>query len=197
MATNKKRIALYGVFFVIAAFIAYLQIKEYRSSRLPTLPILGKVPEFSLYAEDSTAFTAKEMRGHVTIADFIFTSCAGPCPLMSAQMQQLQHSTSEHPDVRLVSFSVDPETDTPEVLRDYGRRFGAIKGKWTFLTGSKSAIYDITRNGFHLAVEADSEAIAHSTKFVLIDKESTIRGYYDSEDSESMTRLIEDIKSLR
>ncbi len=191
------RVGLYALLFMLAALIAFLQLKESRDRPKTVLPKFGQVPEFSLTAEDNTVFTTKDMRGHVTIADFIFTSCAGPCPLMSAQMQQLQHSTSEHPDVKLVSFSVDPETDTPEVLREYGERYGAIKGKWTFLTGSKSAIYDITRNGFHLAIEADSEAIAHSTKFVLIDKASTIRGYYDSEDSESMTRLIEDIKSLR
>ncbi len=196
MATNKLRIALYGAFFVIAAFIGYLQVNEYWNRQHPTLPKFGQVPEFSLKAEDSTAFTTNAMRGHVTVADFIFTSCAGPCPLMSAQMRQLQQDVYADPEVKLVSFSVDPEQDTPEVLSDYARRFGAIKGKWTFLTGSKSAIYDLTRKGFHLSVEADSDAIAHSTKFVLIDKEAAVRGYYDSGDDSTLTRLVADARAL-
>ena len=98
--------------------------------------------------------------------------------------------------VQFISFSVDPETDTPEVLSEYAARFGAEEGRWRFLTGDRRVIYDLARNGFHLVAEADSEGIAHSTKFILIDQSAMIRGYYDSDDEESMRSLITDLHSL-
>ena len=192
----KIRIGIYAAFFVTALVALILQMREAGKDNQAPLPRLGAVPTFSLTADDSTAFTTNEIRGHVIIADFIFTNCGGPCPLMSAQMQELQREFQKESDIRLLSFSVDPDNDTPGVLRTYGQRFGALSGKWTFLTGLKSTIYNLTRNGFHLALDEDQDAIAHSTKFVLIDKETSIRGYYDSDDRGSMKRLVEDARSL-
>ena len=95
--------------------------------------------------------------------------------------------------LQLVSFSVDPDEDTPDVLKEYAGRFSAVGGKWIFLTGQATDMYTLSRTGFHLGVEADSNAILHSTKFVLIDADAVIRGYYDSEDEESLTRLRKDV----
>ena len=189
------RIAVTAIFLVAAIVLAWFQFRSPDRER-SSLVKLGGVPPFHLITDENKEFSDRDLRGHVTIVDFIFTNCAGPCPLMSGQVEQMQTATLENPDIRFLSFSVDPETDTPDVLRSYGDRFGARSGKWTFLTGDKMKIYDLIRNGFHLAIEADSDAIAHSTKFVLLDKEASIRGYYDSGDDSVSAELIHDARGL-
>lgn len=84
--------------------------------------------------------------------EFFYSSCPDVCPLQSARMAHLQRDLADQPDVRLVSISVDPEHDTPEVLRDYAQRFGADPERWLFLTGDKVAIHRLARDGFHLSV---------------------------------------------
>ncbi|HTK80850.1 MAG TPA: SCO family protein [Bacteroidota bacterium] len=193
---KKFRTLSFAALFVLAAGIAGLQLWQKTRITESSLPRLGALPAFSLTAHDSSKFSERDFATKVTITDFIFTTCAGPCPLMSAQMQHLQETLHENPSVQFVSFSVDPETDTPGVLTEYAVRFGAIPGKWKFLTGPKKEIYDIIRDGFHLAIADDENAIAHSTKFVVVDKKGQIRGYYDSEDEGSMKKLLEDVHSL-
>ncbi len=186
---------MYVALFLLAGGIATFKLWQYYQQQ-PPLPDLGIVSDFSLMTADRKAFTHQDFIGKVTITDFIFTTCAGPCPIMSGQMQQLQATLHENSSIQFVSFSVDPEYDTPEILTEYATRYGAIKDKWIFLTGEKKTIYDITKNSFHLSVEDDENAVLHSTKFVLVDQEARIRGYYDSEDEESLKKLIEDTKSL-
>lgn len=190
------RITLALVFLLLAAGVVGTQLWQRYQLQHPALPELGSVPRLSLTTSTHRPFTENDFKGKVTITDFIFTSCAGPCPYMSGQMQQLQTTLHEEPSIQFVSVSVDPETDTPEVLAEYGERFGAISGKWIFLTGQKKEIYDAIRDGFHLAIADDENTISHSTKFVLIDKEGRIRGYYDSEDDDSLKKLVDDAKSL-
>ena len=186
------------VFFAILflALAAFVGVRLFYLNKQPQLPVLGTVPTFHLTAQDRRSFTKDELLGKVNIIDFIFTTCAGPCPLMSAQMQSIQSKVENEHGIALVSFTVDPEADTPEVLTEYAKRFGAMPERWTFLTGSKTDIYTLTRYGFKLAIDADSNAIAHSTKFVLVDKEANIRGYYDSEDQESINRLLDHAVAL-
>ena len=192
---SKLRTTIYAVFFLFAIGVVAYQLYQRYKLQHPALPEFGTVPTFTLTTEDHRTFSHEDFKGKVTITDFIFTTCAGPCPIMSGQMQQLQ-ATLQKTSIQFVSFSVDPETDTPEVLTEYANRFGAIKGQWIFLTGAKQIIYEAIRSGFHLAIEDDENAIAHSTKFVLVDKEGQIRGYYDIEDDDSMKKLVEDAKSL-
>lgn len=194
--SHEYRNGLYVMVIIFAAALIFLQQREQVPKPHASLPGYGKVPEFSLTSEDSTPFTTREMRGHVTVADFIFTTCGGPCPLMSAQMQQLQKEVLNETSMKLLSVTVDPAEDTPAVLDEYAKRFGAVKGKWTFLTGVKARIYDLMKNGFHLSVEADTDAITHSTKFVLIDTDLTIRGYYDSGDDSTLIQLMADARAL-
>jgi len=159
----------------------------------PALPELGSVPPFTLVAESSDTVDQSLFDGKISVVDFVFTSCAGICPMMSGTMAWMQEEFDGQPSIQLVSFSVDPETDTPEVLREYGKRYGARPGKWTFLTGPKPIIYDITRKGFHLGVDTEGEnAIIHSQKFVLVDGRGTIRGYYDSDSTDAMDNLRDD-----
>jgi protein SCO1/2 len=156
------------------------------------LPSYGVVPDFSLTDQSSQPFlSANTLRGKVWIADFIFTNCAGPCPRMSAQMRQVDNALK---DVKFVSFTVDPARDTPAVLAKYAQRYQAEPGVWYFLTGSQPALHDLARNVFMLGdVNGD---LQHSTRFVLIDKQSRVRGYYLTSDEDAIPRLIADAKQV-
>lgn len=174
-----------------------------RAAEAP-LPVLGEIKEFDLMERSGRSVNAAELKGRVWIADFFFTHCAGPCPLMSSGMRKLQEELAGDADVRLLSFSVDPERDTPEVLTEYAARYEAKGEKWLFLTGDKKQVYDLAEQHFHLGVgeipeeerEAADQSVRHSTKFVLLDRSLRIRGYYDSENPQSIEQLIKDAKTL-
>jgi protein SCO1/2 len=156
------------------------------------LPSYGVVPDFSLTDQSNQPFlSANVLRGKVWIADFIFTNCAGPCPRMSAQMRQVDNALH---DIKFVSFTVDPARDTPEVLQKYAQRYQAEPGVWYFLTGSQADLHNLARNVFLLGdVNGD---LQHSTRFVLIDKRSRVRGYYLTSDDDAIPRLIADAKHV-
>jgi protein SCO1/2 len=161
------------------------------------LPVLSRIPDFALTERSSRVVKLTDLDGKVWIADFIFTQCAGICPAMSASMRKLQDALPS--EVRLVSFSVDPAHDTPEVLSAYAQRFGADPERWLFLTGDMPAIHKLSFEGFKLAVESSDSAIepiAHSSRFVLVDRKGHIRGYYSMEDEGAFDRLVKDVKSL-
>ncbi|TAK62430.1 MAG: SCO family protein, partial [Bacteroidetes bacterium] len=103
---------------------------------------------------------------------------------------------SAQPEIHFLSFSVDPEYDTPSILKEYGSKFGANFNQWIFLTGDKHEIYSLARHNFHLTTEDEGESILHSTKFILIDAKGTIRGYYDYEDTTAISKLTTDVNAL-
>ena len=190
-------ITIFGIPFTLGMFIVGYWYLTTRIERKILLPSFGTVPEFRLTSQDGVALSRDSLLGRVTIADFIFTECAGACPLMSAKMKELQQTFLDDPRTRFFSFSVDPETDTPDVLRQYARQYDAVPGKWFFLTGERKAIDRLTREGFHLAVDVgEDSAIVHSQKFVLIDHHASIRGYYDSDDSDAVKNLVHDARIL-
>ena len=162
----------------------------------PTLPVLGKVVDFYLIERSGGALSLSDLLGKVWIADFIFTRCAGPCPLMTTRMSNLQDEID--PAVRLVSFSVDPEYDTPEVLSKYADQYGADRDRWAFLTGEQESIHRLARESLKLTVKPaeDPEPILHSLRFVLVDREGRIRGYYDSTRNEELEKLRMDAATL-
>ena len=166
----------------------------------PDLPRLGSAPAFALVSEQGKAVARADYAGKVWIADFIFTRCGGSCPILSARMAALAGKMRDVPEVRFVSFGVDPEHDTPEVLAEYGRRLGADPARWSFLHGTRPVIRSLVKDGFKLAVEdgpADSvEPILHSTRFVLVDAEGTIRGYYDGMEQAPVDVLEKDARAL-
>ena len=158
----------------------------------------GSVPTFQLVNQNGQAFGSNQLAGKIWIADFIFTACPGPCPMISSRMSELQKPL-EKTDVHLVSFSVDPEKDTPEVLRGYAEKLHAQPQRWDFLTGPKAAIYDLSKNGFKLGVSDGSEEVGvpvHSTRMVLIDRHGQIRGYYDALAPDAVTKLLADTSHL-
>lgn len=158
------------------------------------LPTYGTVPEFSLTAESGQSFGTADLEGRVWVANFFFTTCNGPCPRMSAQFNKLQGMIKDRADVRLVSFSIDPKRDTPEVIAAYARRWKADPVRWRFLTGEPGKIKVLSWDTFHLSEVGG--ALEHSTKFALVDKKMQIRGYYDSLDANGLAELAADIGKL-
>ncbi len=159
------------------------------------LPSYKTVPEFTLTSQTGDAFHSREeLAGKVWIAEFFFTSCTGPCPRMNARMRRLQNDLADVEDLRLVSFTVDPERDTPEALAEYARKFQAEPGRWWFLTGPMEELDRLCRETFLLGEVKGN--LDHSTRFVLVDRDGVIRGYYLSGDSEAMQRLERDVRLL-
>ena len=167
-------------------------------SRKVDLPVMSTVPDFTLIERSSREVKYQDLAGKVWIADFVYTSCGGMCPIMTEKMRKLQDTLPA--DIRLVSFSVDPEVDTPAVLTEYAKKYGADPNRWLFLTGSKESLYTLSKDGFKLAVEdsggTELEPITHSSRFALIDQQGRIRGYYSMEDPSELAHIIKDAKSL-
>jgi protein SCO1/2 len=148
------------------------------------------VPKFSLVAPSGARFGSDELRGHVYVASFFFTRCGSICPALMKQMSRLEQRYREDgfDSIRLVSITVDPEHDTPDVLRETEKRYGADGSRWVLLTGTREEIHSLAVDGLKIAVgdaaagEDGAIDIAHSGKLVLVDAEGGVRGYYDSDD---------------
>ena len=134
------------------------------------------------------------LAGKIWVADFIYTTCPGPCPRMTSQMHEVQDAIKSMPDIKLVSFTVDPAHDTPAVLAEYAKLHRASPEHWYFLTGSPATLQKLDRDTFKLgSLNAEMQ---HSTRFVLVDRQARIRGYYDTSESRAIARLIQDIMAL-
>ena len=179
-------------------FAPVLSLLLFGCAESAVLPDYYAAPEFTLTERSKRTVSEKDLAGAVWVADFIFTHCAGICPTMSANMRKLQDKLP--PEVRLVSFTVDPYNDTPEVLSEYANRYGADRDRWVFLTGKPEDIQQLSVGGFKLALDPNSgsekEPITHSSRFVLVDKEGRIRGYYGMDEADALDRLVADALKL-
>jgi protein SCO1/2 len=172
----------------------------------PELPILARVPSFTLTDQRGTAITSGDLTGKVWIASFIYTTCPGPCPRVVQRVADVQRRLGDEADLRFVSFSVDPAADTPEVLAAYGESRGIEPERWKLVTGSVPAVVDLVRRGFLLAVEraddtdpqvlASEGPVVHDLRLALVDRDLQVRGYYDSTDPEAVDRLVGDARRL-
>jgi len=166
--------------------------------REPELAQLYPVPDFTLTDQTDKTVTLQELKGKVWVADFIFTNCGGTCPIMTEKMRKLQQAVPA--EIRMVSFTVDPARDTPKVLAAYAAEHGATRDRWLFLTGDKQSLYDLCVKGFKVPLDdqggTPAEPITHSTRFVLVDKEGQIRGYYSGTEDPELMRLATDAKKL-
>lgn len=163
--------------------------------KVNNLPSYGIVADFTLTDETGKPFPGAALNGKIWVADFFFTTCTGPCPRMSTQMNRVQNAVRQYPEVQLVSFTVDPATDTPAVLAAYARRYKADPERWHFLTGPQDTLNALARNSFLLGtVDGTRE---HSTRFVLVDGKGRIRGFYQTAEKESIPQLLADIQKLR
>ncbi|HEY6198308.1 MAG TPA: SCO family protein [Candidatus Binatia bacterium] len=200
-----------GLYYIIPAFLAVLLLgallvardrgAESQARPLEGLRKFGAVPDFTLTERTGRTLTLSDLRGKIWLADFIYTACKDTCPLESASMAQLQSDLASE-SFRLVSFSVDPERDTPAVLARYADLFHADPARWFFLTGKKTDVYRLVQEGFHLsAIPIDEPPhvegeVFHDAHFILVDGSAQIRGYYESNDPAALKRLAADAKKL-
>lgn len=164
------------------------------------LPVLSTLPAFTLTDHTGAPFGGQALRGRPWVANFIFTRCPTVCPVLSQHMADVQERTADLPDVQLVSFSVDPEHDTPPVLADYARRVGAGP-RWRFLTGSYDDVRRAIEDGLKIAMgrgagPVDPSQVFHGTHFVVVDAQGRVRGYHDVSDPDELARLLDALRRL-
>lgn len=203
---NRKPFLIKGILLallilpVVGVVVTLFARDRFATMRAAPLPMMGQVSRFSLIEASGKPVQESDLKGQVWLAAFIFTRCAGQCPLMTHSMALLQKQLPVREDLKLVSISVDPEHDTPEVLARYAASYEADRSHWLFLTGGKDAIRQLARTAFHLPVEdnapSEGEPILHSTKLVLVDRDGLIRGYYDTTDAPSLKQLVRDVRRL-
>ncbi|MDE0030179.1 MAG: SCO family protein [Deltaproteobacteria bacterium] len=193
------------VLFVVLAGLVVQQVRT--TPAIPRQPVLqelaryGPAPDFSLVERSGRPVSAGDLRGRVWIADFIYTTCQDTCPLQSRSMAAVQADLKDYGDLRSVSITVDPLTDSTALLSAYADRYGADPDRWLFLTGDVEQIRRIVQDGFRLSAAPVDGAtpdpvVFHSSRFVLVDRDGEIRGYYDSNDPQALKRLRENARGL-
>jgi protein SCO1/2 len=167
----------------------------------PPPPVLFALPDFQLTDDQGQPYGSADLEGRIWLANFIFTRCTTVCPIFTAQMGKLQHRLhNSAAAVHLVSFSVDPDYDTPEVLAKYAYAHRASPRMWSFLTGPTLEVREAVVEGFKSAwVEsetADPQGIIHGSHFALVDPKLQVRGYYALDDADTVTRVMQDVQAL-
>jgi len=190
---QKIAIIAIAAIVLVLGITATFVIIEAQNSR-SDLPVLGVVPDFKLTASTGLDFGSKEMKGNICVVDFFFTSCEGPCPIMADQMSTLYKALAGSGKIQFISISVDPDRDRLQVLQEYARRQNVTDDRWVFLRGDKTEIKWLSEDVFKLA--ADDLPATHSTKFVLVDDQGQIRGYYSGTDQTSINILKTHIREL-
>jgi protein SCO1/2 len=173
-----------------------------RTSVPPPPPMLGQLPSFQLVDQEGRPFGSADLAGRVWVASFIFTRCETVCPAITRRMARIQGRTRNlEPALHLVSFSVDPEHDTPARLAAYARAHRASPRMWTFVTGPADSVRDTVERGLRVSVgrapdDPSPAGISHGTHLVLVDGERRIRGYYDPDAPDTVDRLVRDAALL-
>jgi len=169
----------------------------------PALPVVSRVPGFSLVDQTGGTFGSEQLAGSVWVASFIYTTCEGPCPVIVSRLATLARTFADEPDFRLVSFTVDPQIDTPQVLARYGAGHSIDPQRWKLLTGKSATIFGLIRHGFFLPVaqasggnRRDAERVTHSVRAVLVDRNMQIRTTYNATDADQIEHLAEDVRRL-
>ncbi|MCC7367820.1 MAG: SCO family protein [Chloroflexi bacterium] len=202
LARTGRKLRLRGLILLAVAALALLVACRPSS----TLPVLFPAPRFDLLDQTGRPFSSSHLSGKVVIANFIFTTCTDICPLLTATMSQvrdqLRAANLLGDKVVIVSFTVDPEHDTPDALRVYGERFGAVPSEWRFLTGSRAAIDEILIGGFKVGrppsaarTAGGTPEIVHSNRVALIDAASKIRAFLNGEELD-IPALVEEARRL-
>lgn len=206
----RKALLLLVILLFPSLFYLFLSSGRHNSKQLPVYgpkditetgdTVYHTIPEFSFTNQYGNEIGLEVTEGKYAVVDYFFTTCQTICPMMSDQLARVQKKLEDMEDLVILSHTVNPETDTVKVMRDYAEKMGAKKGKWHFLTGSKKALYDQARHGYYItAMKGDGgpEDFIHSEKLILVDKQNRIRGYYDGTDPEDVDRLIDEIKVLK
>lgn len=200
-----SRIPRLGWIFALGAAalvlgLGWSQLGKFRrpAPSAPPLPVLGVMPDFTFTNQNGQPVRRADLAGKISVVDFIFTRCAGPCPVMTSRLAEFQRTLGGADDVRLVSVSVDPEHDQPPVLTKYAARFGADPARWIFLTGNPAEIEKFSTKGLLLALAKDGNGDPmHAQKFVVVDGQGRIRAYRDLNDPDLVATLRRDVEILR
>ena len=190
MINRKIRFTLY-IIVAITLFGTYMMKDSKNDYQLPKL---GSIPSFEFTDSDGNLISQEELSGKVWVADFIFTTCTMACPVMTGNMNLIHKAFKNNDKVRIVSISVYPEYDTPEILKEYASRYNANTNRWHFLTGPEENVKLVIKNGFKMGDYED--IIFHSEKFALVDQNGNIRGYYNGMKTDDVKTLKKDIRIL-
>lgn len=167
--------------------------------KMVTDTVYHTIPDFAFINQQGDTVTQKNVEGKIYVTDFFFTSCPTICPVMKRQMIKVYDKIKDNPDVLILSHSIDPDHDTPDVLNKYAKDLGVQGTQWAFLTGSKEKIYDIGQGSYLVTAKEDDTAeggYIHSGAFILVDKERRVRGMYDGTTDEGTKKLMNDIDVL-
>lgn len=216
ISSNMKRTSFYLILSGLALLVASCGNdhpgKEAAAKAPLLLPVYGPktaktegdttyhtIQDFSFTNQYGEKISQRNTDGKIYVADFFFATCQNICPAMSTQLIRVQEAIKNDPDILILSHTVNPAHDTVEVLLDYAGRYKALKDKWYFLTGNKKDINNLAEKSYLLTAQDDgtAEGFVHSEKFMLIDKQRRIRGFYDGTDSLQVDLLIKDIATLK
>jgi protein SCO1/2 len=169
-------------------------------SSLQHIKKFHKISNFNLVNQNGNNISQEFYHNKIYVADFFFTTCPSICPIMTNNMLKVQEKIKNDPNVLIVSFSVDPKTDSVAQLKKYAKEKGVDDLKWNLLTGDKKQIYDLARKSFFVAEidkDSDSNDIIHTENFVLVDPDKRIRGFYDGTNLDEIKNLISDLSLLK
>tara|TARA_B100000929_G_scaffold15103_1_gene12126 strand:+ start:22 stop:603 length:582 start_codon:yes stop_codon:yes gene_type:complete len=188
--SQKTRFIIYGIVAVLLVITYFTKEPNSNSG----LPVLGTIPEFYFTDSQGKEISRLDLDGKVWVADFIFTTCTMACPVLTGNMNLIHKAFKNNDNIRIVSISVYPEYDTPQVLSDYASQYDANTNRWHFLTGPEENVQDVIKNGFKMGDYED--IIFHSEKFALVDQKNRLRGYYNGMQTDDVTRLKKDMEKL-
>ena len=204
---SKTNYSYIGISFIILIFGIWAVPKIVSHFQKVDLEVIGKAPSFEFKDQNGKIISNEDYEGKVHVVEFFFTTCPSICPIMNRRMVEIQNEFYGNPNFGIASFTINPEVDTPEVLKQYAETYGANHINWHFMTGDKEKILKLSNEGFNLYAESvmdDNGDFSHSGLFALIDKEGNIRSrkdsfgnpliYYQSLDEENAPNQIQELK---
>jgi protein SCO1 len=201
-----KTIMLRRHFLLVISFLCLVGAQGCSPSAQPLQSEMEYWPvsDFSLTDQDGHTVQRKDLLGNVWVTSFIFTRCATFCPQVTATLAQLQSEFINREGLLFVSISVDPEHDTPAVLKEYATKFGADPKRWMFLTGEQEKVYRLIQEGFKdTALQNQGQArtpgneVTHSSRLFLIDRKGKIRGYFEGRQVDDKGNNIGELPRLK
>jgi protein SCO1/2 len=199
---NKKKLGLFAGFFVLL-FIGFYFVLTRIIPGFATvqLPILSYVQSFSFANQNGKQITEKDVSGKVYVAEYFFTTCKGICPKMNSNVKKISLEFANEPNFRILSYTVDPETDSVGRMKRYADSLGADGGKWWFLTGRRDSLYGLARGSYLLDDPKNNdinikEQFIHTQFLALVDKGGRVRKIYDSLKKDELDELEKDIRTL-
>ncbi len=197
-----RGVLLFGAFAIAVLFVVKYGLAGHGEAP-SELKRINIIPPFAFTERSGKTITNNDLFGKIWVADFVYTTCPGPCPLVTAGMAKLQEAVAHDPSVQLVTFTVDPKHDTPAVLAAYADKFGADKTRWWFLTGPEKSMYSLIKDGFFQPVQDNGDnpqdgafTVTHSTQLALVDSNGTVRGFFDGVGPQGRADLLDAIKVL-